>query len=87
MYNNVMDYFEENKGFDVYIKIDNYNNVIDVGSNVFIKDFRDWILIDTNVMGDKGAHAQTQYLSKPLTNNLGEYNYFYKNGIIEDRGI
>lgn len=64
------------KKHKVYIKIDSNNNIIDVKSDVFLKDTKNWIEIDEG-FGDKFAHAQSQYFDKPLIEN-GKYNYQYK---------
>lgn len=65
----------------VYIKVNVNNEIIEVGSSVFIKDFTGWIKIDEG-FGDKYAHAQSQYFDKPLINEDGTYNYSYMNGQI-----
>lgn len=64
--------------YEVWIKVNENDEIIDVNSNIFINDFTDWIMIDKNVIGDKGAHAQSQYFDKPLVNEDGKYNYKYK---------
>ena len=67
----------------VYIKINLNNEVIDINSEIFIKDLTGWVYIDSG-FGDKYAHAQSQYLEKGLINEDGHYNYKYINGgIIE----
>lgn len=70
---------------DVYIKVDNDNNIISIGSDIFIDNILGWLYIDSGY-GDKYAHAQTQYLPKPLKNKNGGYNYQYLNGTIKDIG-
>ena len=62
-------------GHDVYVKLDENNNITQIGSSVFITDFKNWTLIEANVLGDRGAHAQSQYLEKCLFDNQGRYNY------------
>lgn len=62
----------------VYIKVNSNNEIIDINSEIFIKDFTDWIEIDSGY-GDKYAHAQSQYFNKPLINDDGNYNYKYFN--------
>ena len=62
----------------VYIKVNANNEIVKVGSSVFIKDLTDWIKIDVGY-GDKYAHAQSQYFEKPLINDNGKYNYKYQN--------
>ena len=71
---------------DVYIRIDEEYNVIEINSIIFIQDKNSWIYIDSGV-GDKYAHAQNHYLGKPLYNSKGESNYSYINGTIVDRGV
>jgi hypothetical protein len=73
--------YENEISINVYIKTDYNNNIIDIGSDIFIKDTFGWIWIDSG-LGDKYAHAQSQYLSKPLTKENGEYNYKYNSGKI-----
>ena len=72
------------EGFEVWVRLDQDNNIIEINSNVFIKDFNGWTKIDDHVMGDKGAHAQGHYLDKPLINDNGEYNYKYINNKVEE---
>ena len=79
--NQIIDMPEDN-GFEVYVKVNADGYIIEVGSNVFIRDYIGWILIDKNVKGDRGAHAQTQYFDKPLMNDDGTYNYKYEDGKI-----
>ena len=63
----------------VYVRINANNEIIDVGSSIFIKDLTGWIEIDRG-FGDKYAHAQSQYFDKPLINEDGTYNYKYEDG-------
>lgn len=65
----------------VYIKINRNNEIIDIGSSDFIRDYTGWIYIDEGI-GDKYRHAQNHYLDNPLINDEGEYNYKYENGKI-----
>jgi hypothetical protein len=65
----------------VYIKVNENNEIVEVGSSIFIKDLIGWIEIDSG-FGDKFAHAQTQYFDNPLINDEGGYNYRYINGEI-----
>lgn len=67
----------------VYIKIDCKNHITDINSEIFIEDTSDWIEIDDGD-GDRYVHAQGNYLPKPLINDIGYYNYKYKdNKIVE----
>lgn len=66
----------------VYVKINANNEIIEVGSSIFIKDLTGWIEIDEGY-GDKYSHAQSQYFDKPLTNEDGTYKYTYENGKVK----
>ena len=65
----------------VYIKINSNNEIVDINSEIFIKDLTNWIYIDEGY-GDKYAHAQSQYFDKPLINEDGQFNYKYENSEI-----
>ena len=65
----------------VYVKVNDKNEVVEVGSSIFIEDTTGWIEIDEG-FGDKYAHAQSQYFDKPLINENGVYNYKYINNKI-----
>lgn len=60
----------------VYVKVNQDNYIIEINSEIFIKDFTGWIEIDKGY-GDKYAHAQSHYFAKPLINDDGKYNYKY----------
>lgn len=67
----------------VYIKINENNEIIEVGSSIFIEDLTGWIEIDSG-LGDKFAHAQSQYFAKPLINDDGSFNYkLINNQVVE----
>lgn len=66
----------------VYIKINESNEIIDIGSSDFIRDYTGWIYIDEGV-GDKYRHAQGNYLENPIINEDGQYVYKYENGKIK----
>ena len=68
----------------VFIKIDSKNRITDVNSEIFISDFSGWTEIDSGD-GDKFAHAQGNYLPKPLTDENRIYRYKYENGVISER--
>ena len=68
----------------VYIKIDSENRVTAVNSEIFISDILGWVEID-NGDGDKFAHAQGNYLPKPITTDEGYYRYKYENGNVVER--
>ena len=62
------------KAIGVYVKYDENGNIIEVNSDIFIRDLTGWTKIDEGY-GDKFAHAQSQYFDKPLMNENGTYNY------------
>lgn len=64
----------------VYAKLNNANEITDINSDIFIKNFSGWTKIDVGI-GVKYAHAQNNYFDKPLMSN-GKYNYKYQNGKI-----
>ena len=70
-------------GHDVYAKLDDNKVITQINSEIFIQDFEDWTLIEENVVGDRGAHAQGNYLPLGLMDNNGKYNYKFENELIE----
>jgi len=68
----------------VYVKTDSDGNIIEINSDIFIKDLSGWIKIDEGE-GDKFAHAQSQYFNKPLLNDNGIYNYKLVNGKVVEK--
>ncbi|AOR24295.1 hypothetical protein [Clostridium taeniosporum] len=73
---------EESK-IKVYVKIDENNCIIDINSSIFIDNIDNYIQIDEG-LGDKYAHAQGNYLDKPLMDNQGRCNYkLVNNELIE----
>ena len=68
----------------VYIKIDSENRVTAVNSEIFISDILGWVEID-NGDGDKFAHAQGNYLPKPITDENGVYRFKFENGAVCER--
>ncbi len=73
----------EKKTIGVYIMTDADGNVTNINSNVFLHDTEGWTLIDEG-NGDRFAHAQSQYLSKPLIDEYGRYNFELKNKKIKE---
>lgn len=67
----------------VYIKTNNEGYIEEVPSNIFLQEFTDWIQIDEGD-GDKYAHAQSNYLSKPLYNSDNTHNYIFENSNIRE---
>lgn len=53
------------KPIGVYAKYDENGNIIEVNSDIFIKNFDGWTKIDEGY-GDRYAHAQSQYFNEPL---------------------
>lgn len=62
----------------VYVKVDENNNIVDINSDIFVDNVENWIFIDDGY-GDKYDHAQSAYLTKPLFNEDGTYNYKFVN--------
>lgn len=62
----------------VYVRINANNEIIEVNSDIFIDDLSGWIKIDEG-QGDKYAHAQSQYFSKPIVNQNNRYSYMLIN--------
>ena len=58
----------------VYAKADEAGRVEQLGSSVFLEDFTGWAQIDAGD-GDRYAHAQGNYLEKPLMDVDGTHNY------------
>lgn len=76
-----MNSLEENT-IQVYIKINDNNEIVEVNSSVFLNNVDGFIKIDEG-KGDKYAHAQTHYFDKPLyffEKEMIKYNYKYENG-------
>ena len=73
-----------NQPIKIYVKVNENNEIIDVGSSIFIKDLNGWIKIDEG-FGDKYAHAQSQYFEKPLINEDGRYSFKYINGKVVEQ--
>ena len=67
----------------VYVKFNEDNCITEINSSIFLDNVEDYICIDEG-NGDKYAHAQGNYLEKPLIDFQGRYNYKYiNNNIIE----
>ena len=75
---------EDNYKIGIYVRTDSNNNIIEINSDIFIPDLTGWIKIDEGV-GDKYAHAQSQYFNKPLLNDNGIYNYKLVNGKVVEK--
>lgn len=72
---------ELEKPIKVYIKVNLDNEVVEINSEIFIKDLTGWICIDEG-FGDKYAHAQSQYFDKSLVNEEGQFTFKYTNNKI-----
>lgn len=70
--------------YKVYVKTDENNRIIAINSDAFMSSFDGWVYIDEGY-GDKYHHAQGNYLSKPLYNMRGLYNYKLSGTEIEER--
>lgn len=64
----------------VLIKLDTDNHITEIGSSIFIQDTSEYTVIDEAESGDKYAHAQSQYLPKPLYDDNGRFNFKYIDG-------
>lgn len=58
----------------VYVKLNESKEIIDIASSIFLNDTTGWVEIDSGE-GDRYAHAQGNYLEKPLADEHGRYNY------------
>ena len=68
----------------VFIKTDSKNRITAVNSEIFISDFSGWVEIDSGD-GDKFAHAQGNYLPKPIMDENGVYRFKFENGAVCER--
>lgn len=64
----------EMKPYIVYIKRNEYCEIIAVNSSAFLKDTTGWDEFDSGY-GDRFHHAQGNYFQKPLMNYNGVYRY------------
>ena len=67
----------------VYSKADTAGRVEELGSSVFLTDFTGWVQIDEGE-GDRYAHAQGNYLEKPLMDVDGTHNYILDGSTIRE---
>lgn len=63
----------------VYVKTNEENYITEINSEIFLVDTEGYIEIDEGE-GDKYAHAQGNYLDKPVCDEQGRYNYKYVDG-------
>lgn len=71
------------KPYEVYIKINENNYIIETNSSEFLTDLTDWIKIDEGY-GDKYHHAQGNYFNKPICTERGAYRYKYVDGVVRE---
>ena len=71
---------------EVYIKINEKNEITEINSSVFVSKNDNYIKIDDGC-GDKYVHAQNLYLEKPIISRNFEYNYIYKDGKIVEKDL
>ena len=76
---------EFDPGYDVYVKVDDNNRIVQINSNAFISDFSDWILIESGVYGDRGHHAQGNYFPQPIYTDDGIPRYKLADGQAQER--
>jgi hypothetical protein len=62
-------------GYDVYVQVDLKSRVTAVNSSAFISDYTSWVLLESNVQGDKGHHAQGNYFPQPIITDEGVPRY------------
>ena len=67
----------------VYAKADAAERVEELGSSVFLTDLTGWVQIDEGE-GDRYAHAQGNYLEKPLMDVDGTHNYILDGSTIRE---
>jgi len=60
------------RNIGVYAKVNEDGYITDVCSDIFLKDTSDWVKIDEGV-GDKYAHAKSQYFSDGLINENANF--------------
>lgn len=70
--------------YKVYVKTDEQGRVVAINSDAFLSDLEGWTLIDEG-NGDKFRHAQGNYLSTALHNDLGVLCYKLIDGMIKER--
>ena len=66
---------ENDEKIDVYIKLNEFDEIIDIASSEFLIDVTGYIKIDSGT-GDRFRHAQSQYLESDLIVN-DTYTYKY----------
>ena len=62
--------------YNVYVKIDESNRILDVSSDGFLENFDGWTYIDSGI-GDRYHHAQGNYFPGPKYDERGIPRYAY----------
>lgn len=70
-----------NSMIDVFIKVNENNEITDINSSIFLADAMGWIQLDSG-NGDKYAHAQNNYLEKSIRDEYGRYNYKFIDDVV-----
>ena len=75
---------ESEQPYIVYVKTDELNRIVAVGSSAFLRDVNNWVQIDDGY-GDKYHHAQGNYFEQPLMDDRGVYRYMLVEGTVVER--
>lgn len=67
----------------VYVRTDEAGRVVEMASSIFLTDPAGWTEIGEGE-GDRYAHAQGNFLEKPLTGEDGVHNYRLEEGTIRE---
>ena len=67
--------------YEVYIRVDDDNVVIDINTGIFISDKSKWLKLDEGT-GDRYHHSQGNYLVNGLVDDNGIYNYKFIDGVL-----
>ena len=67
----------------VYVRTDEAGRVVEMASSIFLTDPAGWTEIGEGE-GDRYAHAQGNFLQKPLTDEDGVHNYRLEEGTIRE---
>lgn len=68
----------------IYVKINAQGCVVDIGSDVFLRNPSGWIMVDQGE-GDRYVHAQNHYLDKTLQVRPQVYRYRLAEGVVTER--
>lgn len=60
--------------YRVYVKTDEDGRITAINSSAFLPDAKGWTMIDQG-HGDRYAHAQGNYLEKPMMDDRGIFRY------------